>query len=277
MEQQISVITIDPNEKKATILSVPNKAYAQLPKDFGWWEVGSIYKLGQEENPPIGGSLLKLSLSKLLGLPVDGIIILNSKDPKTAQSFIERFHSNPIYALTIMPDIKTDLTPNEIFQTYQVLTTIRSDKIISLNLERSDITESKLLKDSSRVLGVDNVKLDLYIRQNLADSKILEEGKSIAVLNGTDNPGIAAEAARVIANMGGNVVIISSADEKAQQSGVYSQAQDGGGMTKDRLTQIFAPRCLNEKCTSTDAKITNSRAQITIVLGEDYFKFWHAR
>ncbi len=277
LELQIAVITLDPKGKKSMILSIPNKTYTELPKDLGWWEVGSIYKLGQEENPPAGDNLLKMSLSKMLGLPIDGIIILNNQDAKTAQLFIAGFRSNPISALTMTKDIKTDLTPVEIFQVYKELSQLRGDRIIPLNLERSDITESKLLKDSSRVLGIDSVKLDLYIRQNLADSNILEEGKSIAVFNGTDQTGLAAEAARIITNMGGNVVILTSIGSNQQESGVYAESKENNGMTFQRLAQVFAPNCLKKKCENTDPKVVNSRADISIVLGRDYLRLWHER
>lgn len=276
-DPEISVISIHPKDQKATILSISNQTYMELPKSMGFWQLGSIYKLGQEENPPNGAALLELSLSKLLGLPIDGVIIQNGSASGSSRNLVTNLHQNPLSAALFWSNLKSDLKLPEVFNVYGQLSAIRGDKITYLDLERSDITESKLLQDSSRVLGVDSVKMDLYIRQNLADSGITQESKSIAVFNATNHPGIAAEAARIITNMGGNVIILTSTDNIQKESGIYVDSKDGKGITFNRLAQIFAPNCITNKCVSADPKVVNSRAQISVVLGEDYYKTWYER
>lgn len=278
--EAVSIISLHPTEKRAVILKVSNQIYTELAKGFGSWRVGSIYGLGQQENPPIGVDLLKLSLSKLLALPIDGVILVPVG--YRPQDIIEDWRKNPFSMLTAAKFIQTDLTPVELFRLQQAFAVIRADKVYSLDLAQSEVTFSKLLPDSSRVLGVSSVKLDLFIREKMADDTIMDEGKSIAVFNATSHPGLAQEAARMITNLGGNTVIISSSDKKQEKSAILIREKGDTGKVKisatgQRLTEIFAPACLNSACQVDDPKILSSRAEINIILGEDYYGRWYTR
>lgn len=279
---EISIISFQPKEKRVVLLKLSDQIYLEVPKDFGYWTLGSVYKLGQEQNPPVGSQLLQLSISKLLGLPIDGIII--SKNPKSSdssQNFLSKLHKNPLLILAVMANVQTNLSPVQTIKLFWALSQIRKDKIISLDLASSYITESKLLPDSSRVLGVDSIKLDYFIRQNMSDQSILEEENTVAVFNGTQIAGLAQEVARVVTNMGGNVVMISNLEGDIDKSQVVILGEEvdkiRDSLTAKRLTQVFAPNCLKKPCLLDDPKINFSRAQINIVLGEDYYNFWHKR
>lgn len=281
--QSYNVISFYPNDKKTVVLHLSDQIYINLPKSYGSWRLGSIYNLGQEEKPSIGPELLKQSLSGLLGLPIDGIVI--AKDPKQkfdAESLIEKWHKNPFSLITSLNQVKTDLSLLETINLFRALGQVRSDKVVSLDLAKSTITESQLLADSSRVLGVDTVKLDYFIRENMADSSILDEGSPIAIFNATDHSGLAQEASRIVTNMGGTVVTSQTLDTHSDKSLVIlSDRPDLSGkkvnLTSQRLTQIFAPDCLNGDCFLNDSKITNSRARINLILGEDFYNLWHKR
>lgn len=274
---QVSVLGLNPNEKKVAILHISESIYFELPKSLGSWPLGSVYKLGQEEKPAKGISLLKLSLSKLIGLPIDGIIIADlDKSYAKSEDMILAIHKNPLNIINVITHIRSDLTLIETGKMLWSLSQIRPDKLTSLDFARSNITESKLLPDSSRVLGVDNIKLDLFIREKMADATILDEGEQVAVFNGTDNQGIAQEAARIITNMGGIVVMVSNTTSPHAKSVVVNNAQGKKTTTYKRLAQVFAPECL-KFCQSNDTQVKDSRAQVNVVLGQDYFDKWNKR
>lgn len=276
--QNISLISFQPKEDRIVLLKLSKEIYFEAPKGFGFWTLGSVYKLGQVENPPIGGRLLQLSASKLLGLPIDGIIILNTD--KQASQLLTNLHQNPLLALGLIKDVQTNLSPLQTIKLFWSLSQVRKDKIITLDLAQSSITESKLLPDSSRVLGVDTVKLDYFIRQNMSDRSILEEEAAVAIFNGTQIPGLAQQAARMVANMGGNVLWTGNLEQDLEKSAVIISGEETllpNSLTVKRLSQIFAPHCLMEPCQSSDPKVTSSRAQINIILGEDYYNFWNKR
>lgn len=264
------VLNYDPEDKKTIVLKIPEETYMDLPRGYGSWRIGSIYQLGQEEIKPIGSELLKESISKLLGLPIDGFITLDQSSGQDLDKMILNLHNNPLALLGFFRNIKTDLTPLETISLLRELAKVRSDKLVTLNLEESNITRSKLLPDSSRVLGVDSVNLDLFIRNKMSDQKISQENLEVAIFNATAHPGLAVDVARIVTNLGSNAIIVSNTENILQKSLVVSDNYRDS-LTFKRLSQIFAPDCFKTSCQVNDPKIKNSRAQINIVLGEDYY------
>lgn len=277
----VAIINIDPVQKKLVVLSVPNEAYFELPKNFGSWPVGSIYKLGQEESPPIGAKLLKDSLASLLGLPVDDIIIVGGGDAnKKATDLITEWRKNSLLSTIGVRDWQTDLTPWESWQMLQILSKTRSDKVTNVDLKQSTITVSKLLPDSSRVLGINGVRLDLFIRDKMEDQNIFQEGYSVAIYNATSHPGLAQRAARIWTNLGGNVIISANLDNLQNKSQVILSSGSQDLLKSNsylRMAEIFAPECLTSRCQNNDPHLTSSRAQINLVLGEDYYNDQYSR
>ncbi len=285
-----TIVNLSPADKKIAILHLSDQIYAQVPKNYGNWQLGSVYQLGQEEKPQVGAKLVKLTLTQMLGLPIDGIVITNSSSK--IEDMISSWHKSPVTALSLLTQVKTDLTPKEMLDFIWTSSKIRPDKIDSLDLAQSTITESKLLPDSSRVLGVNTVKLDTFIREKLEDLSIDNESYTISVFNATKHPGLAQDAARIITNMGGNVVMVTNTEQLVQNSALLVASelkeQDPNSITVKKLTTFFAPRCFPKKnfaffsktttdCSSQDPKVNNSRSQINIILGEDYYKLWSER
>ena len=270
---EISILNYDPFEKKVTILNIPNDTYLELPKGFGPWPIGSVYGLGQMENPPVGDSLLKLSISKLVGLPIDGFIHL--KEGEKLDQKLAKYKDSFFISLLGLRNTNTDLSLIEMYKLASAITSVRSDKIISLDLSQTDITKSKLLGDSSRVLGVDAIKLDLYIRENMADSQFLQEDATISIYNATSQPGLAGEASRFITNLGGTVIFAANTQkEQTKTQVIFSNPQS---YTAQKVARIFAPHCLIKPCVSDEPKVLSSRAAINIILGEDYYQLFHQR
>lgn len=275
---EIAVVSLDPRENLGTILNIANETYLELPKSLGAWPISSIWRLGQEEQPPQGAILLKLAVSQLLGLPIDGVIIFDRPQfNQSATQLLSEWRKNPLLLATFLKESKTDLSLTEVIWLLRKAISIRSDKVITLDLAKSVITESKLLADSSRVLVVDQVKLDLFIREKMADDQIIQEAATIAIFNATNFPGLASHAARMITNLGGNVVSVSNSAQQLADSKVFLKDPSTKQYqhTAARMSQIFAPNCLKASCQVDDPKIVNSRAQVLIVLGEDYFKLWN--
>ncbi len=273
----ISFINLQPRQKEITVLHISDTIYIDVPKGYGQWTIGSIYPLGQEDGNK-GISLLRLSVSRLVGLPVDGIVI-NQGSSQTAEELINSLRKNQLAFLTTGSHLKSNVSTWELITLGRFASSVRSDKIIPLDLAKSTITESKLLPDSSRVLGIDNIQLDSFIRDNLADTAIVDENTTISILNATNHPGLAQAASRMITNLGGTVVFTGNTESLQERSAVIS-SQSGNTppvITTQRLQEMFAPWCAKENCTSTDAKVTTSRAQLVVVLGEDFYNYWNKR
>ena len=267
-----SVVNFSPKDEKIAILNIADLTYAELPKNLGSWKVGSIYKLGQESSPIGGAELLKLSISKLIGLPVDGVVVTKDKTP--AEALIASWHQNRLSVLPFLQSARSDLTALQLGRVLWAMAGVRSDKTTVLDFLSSNVTESKLLPDSTRVLGVNAVKLDLFIRNNLADPNFVLEGKSVAVFNATSHPGLTALVSRTVTNLGASVILTANADTPLVKSQVIvAKDEDFSSVTARRLIQLYAPDCL-KRCKSSDSRVNDSRARINIVLGEDYYQRW---
>ena len=274
-------VSLNPAEEKISVLELSDDIYLQVPKNFGAWKLSSVYKLGQENKPPMGEDLIKMSVSKMLALPVDGIIEVNSKDDLIIENLVADWKKNMFSGFNFLTNVKTDLSLKETTDFVFKASKVRQDNIVSVDFFKTSITQSKLLPDSSRVLGVDNIKLDTYIKQSLSDPTIQDEDLTVAVFNGTDHPGLTAEAVRLIGNLGARVTIISNSEEKFVKSGIYINSEEEGepkqSQTYKRLAEVFAPDCLKQDCTTADMEVASSRAAINIVLGEDYFNYRFSR
>ena len=271
--QDLGLVTIDPFNKQVTVIKVPDDTQIDLPKGYGNYPASSIYDLGQAERPPVGPSLMKASFAHLFGLPVDGFVLVAENEKfKTVEEIVASLRKSPISALSLVKNIKTDLSPNEGLRILSVITSLREDKLKIVDIGQTSITESKLLPDTTRVLGVDTIHLDLFVRQRMKDPVLLNEEASVAVFNATDHPGLAQEASRILTNMGVNVINVSNTPTLKESSQVVVTSQELKEKTRVRVAQLFAPKCITQKCESSDDKVVNSRADITIVLGEDYFR-----
>jgi len=275
---RISLINLHPQNKNMTILHISDDVFMELPKGYGSWKVGSIYDLGQEEKPQIGSNLLKLSISKLVGLPIDGLIIQKDLSQPSVEDLVGGWRKNPFNRLTFLRSISTDLTPIELYKFIKSSSSVRPDQITSLNLAQSNITRSQLLPDSSRVLGVDTIKLDTFIRDNISDPTLSEEDLTLAIFNATPHPGLAQQAQRIMTNLGMNVIILANTEKVLEKSLVLSKEDKlRETVTFKKSAQFFAPSCIKKTCISNDSKIDSSRAQITIVLGEDFYNLWYSK
>lgn len=272
----ITFINFQPREKAITVLHIPDTTYARVPRGYGEWTIGSIYQLGEEDGG-VGVDLLRLSLSQLVGLPIDGIII-NKNQTQKAEDAISSLRKNQLAFITLGTQIKSNISAWELITLGRFAGSVRQDKVITLDLAKSSITESRLLPDSTRVLGIDNIQLDSFIRNSLADTALADENASIAILNATNHPGLAQAASRLMTNLGATVVFTGNTESLQSKSAVVEQNGDlKFEITKKRLEEMFAPWCSKEKCTSADPKALNARAQIVVILGEDFYTYWNKR
>lgn len=270
--QEVEVASFDPIAHTLTVLKIPDDVYFDLPKGYGSWRVGAIYDLGQENNPPVGAELLKESLAKLVGLPIDGFVTYNNDS--SFEDMVKSWHSDPFKILGFIKGSSTDLGFLEALGVYKSLSSLRPDQIISLDTSQTSITTSKLLPDSSRVLGVDTIQLDLFVRAHMADQALSQEDIPVAIYNSTNHPGLAEDVSRIVTNMGGNVVFVSNTTTDLQKTAVTSS---GNSLTATRLKEVFAPECLNSKCDIVDPEVSSSFAQINIVIGEDYYSKYYSK
>lgn len=262
--KNVSLLIFSPKDQRITIVDIPDNTITEAALGFGKWQIGSLYDLGQSQKEIGGRKLLTKTLTSLFALPIDGFLDFSAKfySKKEASEIVSELRKNPFSALSILPFLKTDLTPWELFKLKMGLSDVRFDKIKQVNLENWGVLRKEKLADGSQVLEVDIVRLDSYL-SDLIDPKIRMEHKSIAIFNATSRSLLAQKAARLVNNLGGNVIITANSQDKFKTTQVVGENSE----TLDRLKQIFG-RDVTIDPNSED--LVSSRAQINIFLGEDF-------
>lgn len=274
---KIYVLSLNPIDKTLTVLLVPDEAYVNVPLGFGSWSLGSVYELGQSEDPPIGAALVKGTLTETLGIPIDGYLVVeNNLAEKPFAETVEKLRGNPLDSLSLLRQSKTDLSLQEYLKLIWGIRGIRFDKVETFDLGQLTITSWTLLADGSRVLSIGQLKMDQFIQKQIGESRLRDEGLSIGIYNTTQHPGLAEKAGRMISNLGGRVVFIANSQNHLQTTLVLGKP----AYTSNYLSKIFSPGCSQQpgwlpwnqghsSCQGQD--LDHSQADINIFLGEDYF------
>lgn len=247
-DNKVFLLSFSPKNQTATILKIPDNTFLETAHGFGKWQIRSIYDLG-------GHQLLKDSLSQFFGLPIDGFL---------EGVFLDSIKKNPILSLTSLPGIKTDLTLVELIRLKLGLSGVRFDKIYMIDLEKSGALSPEKLADGTEILIADPIKLDSQIA-GLADPNLKSERKTLAIFNSTNHPQLAQKAARLITNVGGDVIIMANSQLKLEKTQIFGEE----GKTLERLKQIFG---ISGRIDPESEDQVPSRAQINLFLGEDFFR-----
>lgn len=253
----LSLVSYSPQNKNITIVDIPNTTYLDTAHGFGKWQVSSIYSLG-------GSSLLKDTLANFFALPIDGLLDFSGKySQMESEELVSEIRKNPFSIINTLPFLKTDLTPFELIRLKMGLSFVRFDKIQRIDLEKNESLQKEKLADGTEILTVDAIKLDAVLSV-LKDSVIQSEHKSVAIFNSTNHPGLAQKAARIITNLGADVIITSNGQTKLKNNQVSGEKSK----TLDRFKQIFKSGDIIGK---SNEDLVSSRAQINVFLGEDFF------
>lgn len=267
--KKVYALSYSPTAKEITILAIPDDTYLEVPLDFGSWPTRSVYGLGQTDQRTTGPQLLRQTLQLTLGVPMDGYLSLaGSLADQPFDQVVEKVRKNPIQTINLIRQSSTDLSLWELSRLLWQWWGIRNDQIKIVDLGQSQITQSILLSDSSRALGIDQTRLDQLIQNQFGDQRLNYEGLNVGIYNATDHSGLADRSSRIITNMGGRVVFTANSPQKLPKSLVLGK----DSYTKTRLTQVFAPNCLVIKnCQSAvpNIDIDTTRADVILFIGED--------
>lgn len=261
--KSIALFSYNPKGEKLSIINIPDEVFLDVPGGFGKWQLRSIYDFGQSQKGVGGDRLLADSLSDFLAVPVDGFLDFSTdQNQKTPAEIVNALRKNPFSAASLFSGLKTNLTMWELLKLSFGISSVRFDKVKELDLGSLDVLDKENLPDKTLVLTADPVKLDSVLR--LTDPVIVEERKSIAVLNATDHPQLANKAARLLTNLGGNVIITANAKVPLKKTQIVGE----DSLTLKRLRQIFAS---DDKISTPGEDLIYQRAQINVLLGEDFF------
>ena len=269
LSQSVSLAVLNPKENLINLINIPPQTLIEVPGGFGSWQLRSIYGLGESEEKGRGGYFIKHSLANFLGIPIDGFLKFDAEfGQKSPQRIIEVLRKNPLPSFQALSNLSTDLTLWELVRIKLAIQKIRFDQVKNLDSIFLSVLEREDLPDGTQVYTGDPQKVD-SISQTLFDPAIRGENLSIAVFNATKTAQLAQQAKRMIANMGGNVIVATNAQKLTKRSQVRGQ----DSKTLERLKGLFDlgcskdPKC--DKIVESDLGLAASRAQVLVILGED--------
>lgn len=250
IDQSLAVVSLEP-QKNLTILEMPNNLYLEVPGGFGNYHLGSVYELGQLEGR--GGELLKATLQDYLAVPMDGYIKMSNVKCRMSNCFL----------LTLFRKAKTDLPFWQLIRIWWEAKELRSDKVKTVNLQEANVLTLDSLPDGSQVFKTKFLPLDKLVGKYFSDRSFVKERIKIEVLNATGELGLAKAVARMITNLGGEVISVSNAENTQEKSSMKCHgASIKNSYTVHKLESIL-------KTATQVGEMGGSRADVLILVGED--------
>lgn len=176
-----------------------------------------------------------LSVGKFLGIPIDAKV-KNSRQEKNVAS-------NLASLLFSYGKVETTLTPIDILRLW-----IFSREVPSSSVATKEISSS-----------LDGASIDKISSSRFVDYTLSQENISIQIVNGTGVSGLGNRLARLITNMGGNVVSVETSDGLIKQSKITYQRKKT--YTLEKLIKVLGfPSSFAEE---------KGIADVVLTVGED--------
>ncbi|MBI4096614.1 MAG: LytR C-terminal domain-containing protein [Candidatus Levybacteria bacterium] len=174
---------------------------------------------------------------KFLKVPINGFIVSNSLDMNQNNSAFF------LKAILNYNNLQTNLT---IIDLLRLSFFARSVKDSEINVR--EIAQNLSAAEADKIVG-----------RQVSDELMERDSQTIRIINGTDVVGFGNRLARLITNMGGNVIIVATSDSPIKTSEIFYT--DKETYTVKKLTKMLKYKSVKES--------SNAVSDITITIGED--------
>ncbi len=247
--ESLMVVSLNPTRDLVT--------FVKIPVDYK--NLRDLYGLGNLSNSRDGVGMVADTVRGLLGIPIDDYLLVDHQGVVRLGELFPEVHGVkdaltfkmllqfPKFWEVAKQSIRTNLGVLEIARATFYLLGVRSDKITPLNVDSS--------------LLADQTALDRQLSPFFRDEKIAAEHLKIQILNGSSRSGLATAAARIVRNIGGEVIRSDNYERQDLEKG-YLLLDSSGSYTASRLAQIFGVSDSRPPRSGSEA-----RANITVILG----------
>ncbi len=234
------VFSLEPKAKSLVAVLIPSSTRVVVARDSGIYDIGNVYRLGElSPEKGGGGKLLSQTVQNFLGTGIDGWVIIKCQ-MSGGKCQMDK-NSLSIRNLLTSPD--SNLTIIDKVRIWSLAQGIGLDKIEVV--------------DISSQLDLDKMAVTLF-----PNTQLLKEHQIVEIVNATDITGLGADFARIITNMGGQVLRVVTSQETLEESAIFSREKS---YTAEKLGSIF----------SLPVKINKNKeltSDIEILLGKDYLR-----
>lgn len=261
------IASFDPSSESLNILIIPEGTFIEAIHGYGPYRAESLVKLGEMEG--YGGDFLAGSLQEYLGLPVDGYVLTGGQSWPTDDAGAAK-------KLIVWEIVKllegrgeTNLSAWDLLKLGWQINWLRGNRVNLFNLAEMTVFSEITLPDGSQAAKIDTARLENIISRLFFDEEIRNEGLSIVVLNGTHHVGLASQAAKIISNIGGQVIGLGGFEEadhyQEKRCETRSLVKYKESYTVKKLNKIFG-------CSWGGEERYQQRAEVVLVTGEDYWR-----
>ena len=261
----VLLISFNHINNELNIFSIPSNVFLEVSGGYGKYRIGKLFALDKQEKR--SGKLILNSASNAFGIPVDGFIDFNQKELSKKE---EDFKRDDFFATknSLMAGLDTltfgNLTISDVIKFDYSVLIVRGSKVKITNLFQNYAFTPIQLPDYNKAFIFDYRIIDSFLRLSGGDQKIVQENLKVEILNSTKYSGLAEKAARIIENAGGKVVNIGNVEKLSLlKCQIYSDKNLVKSYTFLRLKKFF-------ECQMNVGKYSESRSDITIVLGDNY-------
>jgi hypothetical protein len=260
----VKVLLLSKNSSIFQVFDMPVDMELDLPGKYGLEPLGSSFALGSMEYLDDNGSCnqsclgsgmeyVLTSLKKVTGVKVDRWVLA---PPEVGPEVENVLMDQAIFSLvdrSLIRDFsnsaKTNLTLADLFHFYSAARGIKSEDIKNRSYS-------------------DEAAFDAHVREMVYNSPIAEERHSVAVLNASKTPGMAAYGSRVVQNRGGHVVSVDNASISLEETAIV--ARDPSSLCARYLADFFdIDRIISlEDSPLNDAVL--DRVDVGLVIGLDF-------
>jgi len=238
--QPVAIASFNPQENSANILIIPNGTLVEAAWGYGPYRAESLFGLGELDGR--GGEVLTTSLQEYLGIPIDAYVSI--ENGKWTRDNVKTGLLEKLWFL-FKNGGKTNLTKWDLARLWWKINNIPEDKI--------------------KIFDLDPQLLEQIISGFAIDEKIKEEDLAIAVLNATDQPGLATKGSRLARNIGGRVIGIGETENfqfpiSNFQCQIRSKKIYKNSYTVKKLSKIF-------NCDWGGENLEGQRAEVVLIIG----------
>jgi hypothetical protein len=194
---EIVVSVFDPMAFKVTNFIIPKNTEVQVARQLGTWKIGSVRKLG--ENEGLGGKLLRETVVRFFKLPV----LAWADSP--AQGFASG-EFLPLLRAALLP-YKTSLGTGD-----KLKLGLFSFRVKNLKRQNISFSESSFLRKTKLTDGKEGYvlvgRLPNWVKAYFAHPSFSRKEIRVAIVDGTEEPGLAEIVGEVIEVMGAKVVSV---------------------------------------------------------------------
>jgi len=263
------IYSFHPDDEILNIISLPEDLYFKTAKGYGEYKLKNIYHLGEMEKIG-GGELLVLSLQNFFTVPIDGQItkIPKFQNSKIPNNDLERGRLTPLCLCLLTKRCESNLSWWDLFRIFNRIRRLKLNQVRLIAVEETALLKKEKLADNSEVLRLETALIDDFSQKYFLDKSFLNEGFRITIVNATNYPGLAKNAARLLKNIGGEIISSQDTDKTSESSIIYC--------SDNKETKVYSVNKIKAAFQIEEVLLNEELEEdIRVVLGKDFLQRYY--